>query len=305
MNVLKIVGLFALGSIVIGGGIAGVLWWKAKNGTLPKPGPTPSKPPRRPDVKPCEGSGLGADASGECKPSDPPPPNPNANEAQCKMLRRDQLAANLVADIEAMFGDDWGVKPDQIDQLETGDVIVFAVESTPTPDFELAQQELVSASVLSVGKSAVRARVIGPVDHAEHHGNTAGHGMYVGKQVDVLRSHVLLGGKRNRDPNLPKSGYGSRGPAAAVLKSTYGGKVVHKVHPTTVYDLELPYRTPDLVWVPSRHDVTVTAIGDDGLRHQIEVSEDSVRGPFTLTLLDDDEREGNVFVARWDMQIAE
>ncbi|MFV8750362.1 hypothetical protein ACNOYE_07410 [Nannocystaceae bacterium ST9] len=306
MNVLKIVGLFALGTLVIGGGIAGVLWWQARNGKLPTP--TPSNPPRKPDADPCEGSGLRADGSGQCTPPAPAPapnPNPNPNEAHCRTLRRDELAANLVADIEASFGEGWPPTAEQIDKLETGDVIVFGVESEPTQDFDLSQQELVSATVLSVGKSAVRARVIGPIEHAEHHGNSAGHGLYVGSQVDVPRSHVLLAGKRNVDPTLPKSGYGSRGRAARVFKSTYGSKTVHKVHPSTVYDLELPYQTPDLVWVPSRTDVHIQVIGDEGLRHQIQVREDSVRGPFTLTLLDDDEREGNIFVARWDMQIAE
>jgi hypothetical protein len=304
MNVLKIVGLFALGTIVIGGGIAAVLWWQAKNGKLPKPGPKPSNPPRRPDVKPC-GDGLAADGSGECAPPPPRPRPSNPNEAHCRTLRRDELSANLVADIEAMFGQDWPPKSEQVDALQTGDVVIFAVESEPTPDFELAQQELVSATVLSVGKSTVRGRVIGPIEHAEHHGNMAGHGLYIGSQVDIPRAHVLLAGKRNVDPSLPKSGYGSRGPAARVFKSTYGSSTVHKIHPSTVYDLELPYRTPDLRWQASRADVALVVIGDEGNRHQIMVSEDSVRGPFTLTLLDDDEREGAVFVGRWDLEVAE
>jgi hypothetical protein len=45
---------------------------------------------------------------------------------------------------------------------------------------------------------------------------------------------------------------------------TNGTGKVHKVHPSTVYDLELPYRTDDLVWIPSRENVKYYPIGDSG-----------------------------------------
>ena len=217
---------------------------------------------------------------------------------------REEIGANLIADIDDMFADGWPPTPEAIDDLKPGDVIVFGVESEPTEDFDLPKQELVSASVLSVGKTEVRGRVIGPVAHADHHGNSAGHGLYVGSLVEVPRPHVMVVARLKPDPEMPKTGYGSKGDPARVFVPNYG-KEPYKVHPSTVYDLELPYRTEELGWTPSRENVKYAQIGDEGLRHQIMFTEASIRGPYSLTLLDDDPKEGIVFVGKWDFVIAE
>lgn len=289
MNVLKIIGWITLGGLVLAGGIGGVMYWGRRRQA--KAGPTPSNPPRKP-----------SDASDPParKPSDTP-----KNPTQCRTLRRDEVGATLVSDIEAMFGDAWAATPEAIDKLEPGDVVVFAVESEPTEDFELAKQEILNASVLSVGTHTIRGRVIAPVAHADHHGNSAGHGLYVGAQVDIPRAHVLVAARRNADPDLPASGYDSKGEPAQTFRPTNNTGQVYKVHPSTVYDLDLPYRTEDLSWIPSRENVKYFQIGDEGLRHQILFTEASVRGPYSITLLDEDETEGTVFVAKWDFVIAE
>ncbi len=293
MNVLKLVGWIALGGLLLGGAIGGALYvqyrQRKKNAT---PGPTPSKPPR--------------DTSDAKTPSTPAraPTEPARNQARCRTLRRDEIGANLIADIDDMFADGWPPTPEAIDDLKPGDVIVFGVESEPTEDFDLPKQELVSASVLSVGKTEVRGRVIGPVAHADHHGNSAGHGLYVGSLVEVPRSHVMVVARLKPDPEMPKTGYGSKGDPARVFVPNYG-KEPYKVHPSTVYDLELPYRTEELGWTPSRENVKYAQIGDEGLRHQIMFTEASIRGPYSLTLLDDDPKEGIVFVGKWDFVIAE
>jgi hypothetical protein len=294
MNVLKLIGWFALGTIVLGGAIGGALYWQHRQRKRAADGPTPSNPPRDTSNK------TNGDTPAR-HPSDPP-----RNQAQCRTLRREEIGSALIEDIEAMFGNPWPqATPEAVDKLETGDVIVFGVESKPTEDFEHPQQELISASVLSVEKTHVRGRVIHPVEHADHHGNSAGHGLYVGALVEVPREHVMLVARLNPDPELPKSGYGSKGDPARVFKPTNNTGQAYKVHPSTVYDLDLPYRTDDLVWIPSRENVKYYQIGDKGLRHQIMFTEASVRGPYSITVLDDDEKEGNVFVGKWDFVIAE
>ncbi len=295
MNVLKIIGWLALGGLVLGGSIGGVLFWQHRQAKKAKPGPTPSRPPRD-----------DSNDKTEPKPSEPErtPKDPPRNQPQCRTLRRDEIGASLVADIEAMFSDGWPPTPETIDKLEPGDMIVFGVESAPTEDFDLPKQELLTASVLSVGKTEVRGRVIGPVAHADHHGNSAGHGLHIGSLVEVPRAHVMVVGRLQPDPDLPASDYGSKGEPARVFKPN-AGKQPHKVHPSTVYDLDLPYRTDDLSWTASRNNVKYFQIGDSGLRHQIMFTEASVRGPYSLTLLDNDEKEGIVFVGKWDFVISE
>ena len=60
------------------------------------------------------------------------------------------------------------------------------------------------------------------------------------------------------------------------------------MRPSTPYDLVLPYRTNELEWQIERELVTMNKIGDKGLLEQIMFSEDSMRGPVKVTLLDND-----------------
>jgi hypothetical protein len=288
MNMLKWIGWVAMGGLVLAGSIGGALWWQHRQRQNATPSPTPSNPPRK--TEPGE-----SEAAADRQPK---------NQAQHHTLRRDELSPELVADFDALFKDGWPPTQEVIDKLQPGEVIAFVAESEPTEDFDLPQREIITASVLSVGKTEVRARVIAPIAHADHHGNSAGHGLYVGALVEVPRSHIMVAARRAPDPDLPVRGYGSQGDPARVFAPS-NGKTVYKVHPSTVYDLNLPYRTEDLSWIPSRENVKYFPIGDDGLRHQIMFTEASVRGEYSITVLDDDEREGNVFVGRWDFVIAE
>jgi hypothetical protein len=197
-----------------------------------------------------------------------------------------------------------------VDKLEYGDVVVCAVQSNPDEIFEEPRQELINASVLSVENKStrdatiVRARVIGPVAHTDDHGNFAGHRIRVGEQIEVPRRFVLAVARRKQ---AEQSGYGSRGEAAAEFdpSNRTSTSKIYKVHPGTPYDLVLPYRTENLKWYPSRENVRVEMIGEKGELHQIMFTEASVRGRYSLTLLDHDEKAGKVFVGRWDFELAE
>jgi hypothetical protein len=297
MNVLKILGLVALGGAVLAGGVW--LYKKRKaqgDGTTPEP--TPSNPPRKPN------NGT---------PSDTPTPTPRpAKRDPFDFVVASQVHPDLVADLGSTLDTAW--PPDEqaidnmVDKLEHGDVIVCAVQSNPDEIFEEPRQELINASVLSVENMStreatiVRARVIGPVEHTHDHGNFAGHRIEVGALIEVPRSFVLALARRQQ---TERSGYGSRGDPADMLEPSNKTSKVYKVHPGTPYDLVLPYRTEDLHWYPNRENVKVLMIGEKDELQQIMFTEASVRGRYTLNLLDHDEKAGKVFVARWDFELAE
>jgi hypothetical protein len=283
MNVLKVLGWIGLGGILIGGVVAGGVWLHRRRKAKADTGPTPSNPPR--------------------KKSEPDANGDKRNKPSFDYLDRSALHESLVDDITRLFGDLWPPDDATIEKIEVGDVVVCAVESKPTEDFDHAQQEIINAAVLSVEPTEVRARVIGPIAHTSHHGNSAGHGLYVGALIEVPRSRVLAVGRRT-PPEKP-TGYGSRGEAAAEFKPSDRTKVVHKVHPGTPYDLVLPYRTENLHWYPSRDNVKFEQLGEKVLLHQIMFTEASVRGPYSVTVLDHDEKAGKIFVARWDFELAE
>ncbi len=290
MNVLKMIGWVTMGGLLLAGSIGGALWWQFRQRRT-APSPVPSNPPRK------------------AEPTDEPPTTdarPTKNQPHCHTLRRDEVSPELVADFDAMFSADWptSTTDEVIDKLQPGEAILFVVESEQTEDFDLPRQEIITAKVLSVGRSEVHGRVIAPIAHADHHGNHAGHGLHVGSRVEVPRSHVLAAARLGHDPERPASGYGSQGEPARVFEPSKRGQVF-TVHPSTVYELDLPYRTETLKWTQSRDDVKYSQIGDHRLRHQIKFTEASVRGPYSLTLFDEDQREGTVFVGRWDFVIAE
>jgi hypothetical protein len=296
----KIVAL-VLGAVVIGGITAGGVWWyrkrkaaKANEEAAKTPqGPTPSNPPRKPE--------------GEVKP----PPRP-AKRNPFDFVDASQVHPDLVRDLAGTLDTAW--PPDEqaidtmVDKLEYGDVVVCAVQSNPDEIFEEPRQELINASVLSVENKStrdatiVRARVIGPVAHTDDHGNFAGHRIHVGAQIEVPRRFVLAVARRKPTDT---SGYGSRGEAAAEFDPSNRTNTVYKVHPGTPYDLVMPYRTENLHWYPNRENVKVEMIGEQGELQQIMFTEASVRGRYTLTVLDHDEKAGKVFVARWDFELAE
>ncbi len=280
MNVLKVLGWISLGGILIGGAVAGAVWLHRRLKAKADTGPTPSNPPRK--TEPTDGS--------------------NRNKPSFDYLDRPALHETLVADVTRMFGDLWPPDDATIEKVEVGDVVVCAVESKPTEDFDHPQQEIINAAVLSVEPTEVRARVIGPVAFTNHHGNYAGHGLYIGALIEVPRSRVLAVGRRTP---TDKTGYGSRGDAAAEFKPSDRTKIVYKVHPGTPYDLVLPYRTENLHWYPSRENVKFEQLGEKVLLHQIMFTEASVRGPYSVTVLDHDEKAGKIFVARWDFELAE
>jgi hypothetical protein len=212
----------------------------------------------------------------------------------------DGLDPELRKVLDERFPSAWPPDDATIDGLTQEDVIVFAVESEPTGNYTSTRQEPINAKVLSVEKTAVRGRVLGPVAHAEHHGSHAGHGFRVGDQVDVPRAKVLVAAR----PTDPKgTGYDSQGEAAASFKPSDMTKQTYKVKPGTPYDLILPYRTPELAWYVDEKLVTMTHIGEKANFEQIMFAESSLRGEFTVRALDEDPEVGTVFVARWDFEL--
>jgi hypothetical protein len=49
--------------------------------------------------------------------------------------------------------------------------------------------------------------------------------------------------------------------------------------------------------------LTECLLGDSGLLEQIMFSEDSMRGLVTVRALDNDPKEGKIFVARWEFNL--
>ncbi|NVB37231.1 hypothetical protein G6O69_36890 [Pseudenhygromyxa sp. WMMC2535] len=196
--------------------------------------------------------------------------------------------------LDEILGDGWPPSEETLDQLETGDVIVFGVESRPVGAYKAAR-ELISASVIVVEKTLIRARVTGEIRYAEHFGTNAGHGLRAGMAVDVPRSVVLGAGRPQ-----PAEGYGSKGDPVDTFKaSTETGKT-YKIHPSTPYDFQLPYRTKELEWYVDPQLATMKHIGEDGLLEQVMFTEGSMRGDVTVRAIDNDPMHGKVLVGRWD-----
>ena len=290
MTPLKVLGVVAgtlFTAAVVGGGI---YWWRktkaSKAGGIPQ---VPTRPSREP------------------VPSRPPRGDEHHEAEETKPSGYFRGTAELHPDLrkaidEEFSGDAWPPDDKTIDSLEPDDVIVFAVESEPKGNYTNTRQELMSAKVLSVEKNVVRARIIAPVAHAEHHGSHAGHGFRVGQLVEVPRSQVLVaarptGGKRE--------GYNSTGPPARTFKPSSSTKEIYSVKPGTPYDLLMPYRTAELEWYVDEKLVEVEHLGEKGLLEQIRFSEGSLRGEVSLRAIDHDPEAGSVFVARWDFVIGE
>lgn len=229
-------------------------------------------------------------------PSGPPRPATNT-DPRGHYSAIDRLEPELGATLDERFPSAWPPDDATINGLTQEDVIVFAVESDPTGNYTNTRQELLNAKVLTVQKTVVRARILGPVAHAEHHGSHAGHGFRVGDQVEVPRAKMLVAA---RPTDAQGSGYDSYGEAAASFKPSDTTKQTYKVKPGTPYDLILPYRTPELAWFVDERLVTMTHIGQKANFEQIMFAEDSLRGDFTVRALDEDPEVGTVFVARWD-----
>ena len=288
MTPLKIIGLIGAGAglaALIGGG---VWWWRSRQNSPSGKRPQrvkPSKPPRAPTVPPEEAG-----------------PTPPAGDTKPRghIVTRKNLDSELAKELNKLFDAGWPPDEQTIENLETDDVVVFASESEETGNYTETQQELISAKVLSVEKTVVRARVIGPVAHAEHHGAHAGHGFRVGDLVEVPRDKVLVAARRT---DMDQTGYNSRGDPARTFEPSNETKEVYKVRPDTPYDLILPYRTAELAWYVDRKLVKLVHVGERGLLEQISFSEDSLRGEVSVRAIDEDPEVGAVFVARWDFAL--
>ena len=212
----------------------------------------------------------------------------------------EELPPELEASLSSRFGDNRPPSDRTIDKLTTDDLIVVAAKSEPVPGYEESRTELLKAKVRSVEETHVRARVVGPVEYAEHLGSHAGHGFRVGDLIEVPRTKVLVAARST----VPKrEGFNSQGHAAGVFEPSHETKKTYTVRPGTPYDLVLPYRTDELEWVLDRETVKMKRIGSKGSYEQIMFAEDSVRGPVTLRALDRDPKEGLIFVARWEFHI--
>lgn len=292
MNTMKVVGFVAAGvglAALVGGGIW--LWRRHKAKQTkperePKIGPTPSKPPRDPYAKDDEGEDEDA--------------TPKHWATKGHYISQDELDDELTKELIEMFPGDFTPNDEVLDNLTQEDVVIVAVESEPSGPYENTRQEFVTAKVLSVEKTMIRARIQGPIAHAEHHGSHAGHGFRVGKLIEVPRSKVLVAA---RDGSPKKTGYGSRGKPAATFAPSSKTKETYHVQPGTPYDLVLPYRTKELAWYQDRELVKMIHIGSKGPLEQVMFTEDSLRGDVAIRALDEDPEHGTIFVARWDFEI--
>ncbi len=277
MSALKIIGLIAAGAefaALVGGGI---WWWNKYKDQFPgrtpsRPAPVPSNPPR---------------PAADTKP-------------RGHMISKPDLDPELRKELDKMFDDGWPPDEETVNNLEPEDVVVFAAESEETGNYTSTRQELITAKVLSVETAIIRARVLSPIAHAEHHGAHAGHGFRVGDLVEVPRSKVLVAARRT---DADKTGYGSKGDPAGTFKPSNHTKQTYKVRPATPYDLVLPYRTKELAWYIDRELVTITHVGDKGLLEQVMFTEDSLRGEVSARAIDLDPEVGAVFVGRWDFAL--
>lgn len=280
MNLLKILGLVGgVGLLALTGG--GIWWYVKHRRKQQRPTIRPSAPPREPTA---------------------PEPEPKLEDTRPRghYVTRKDLNSELTKELNKLFDIGWPPDADTLDTLEPEDVIVFAAEGDEVGNYTERKQELISAKVLSVEKTIVRARILGPVLFCEHHGAFAGHGFRVGDLVEVPRSKVLVAARR--EPS-DEAGYGSRGDPAATFEPSHETKKVYKVRPDTPYDLKLPYRTKELKWYIDRKLVKIEHVGEKGMLEQISFSEDSLRGEVSVRAIDEDPEVGAVFVARWDFEL--
>jgi hypothetical protein len=281
-----IAGLTVLGLGLVAAAVGGAVWWfrkikaeKAQPSVLDPtraPRPAPASDPARADVQPPKHEFVG----------------------------KAKLDPELAEELAGMFGNAWPPDEETVDNLQPDDVIVFAAEGVPTGNFTEPRQELITAQVLSVEETHVRGRVKPPIEYAAHFASHPGHGLEPGESVEVPREKILVAARRKTDANQP-IGYDSEGKSVAQLKPTSLSTKVHAIKPGTPYDLVLPYRTERLVWqIKAKDDlVTMIQIGEKGLLEQIKFAESSLRGTFSVVLLNDDPKDGLVFVARWDLDL--
>jgi hypothetical protein len=285
VTVLKVIGVLAGVSIIalIGGGF--YLAYKAKKGLKDLVDDWKERVPTNPEKRP---SGEADDPSFRPRPSG-------------HLMDKGDLPTDVTDTFDELFPDFWPPSDEVIDNMTEEDVVVFAVESEPVGNYTQTRQELISAKVLSVETNVVRARIIGPVAHAEHHGSHAGHGFRIGDSVELPRSKIILAARPAEKPKPEYDGYGK---AAQTFKPSELTKQTYQVSPGTPYDLVLPYRTDELDWHVDRDMVKVVYLGNNGLIEQVMFTEDSMRGPVTVRVQDRDPKEGLVHVARWDFTIA-
>lgn len=275
MNGLKVVAWVA-GGLATGAAIGGgVYWWRRRKAAGVRG--VPSRPKR---VVPSE-----------------PAASEEDTRARGHYVARGDLPDEFVELLNKEFPGGWPADDSTIKSMQRDDVVVFAVESDPAGPYEHPREELIQARVLSVEKTVVRARVLGPVAHAEHHGSHAGHGFRVGDLAEVPFSKVLVAARRAQ----PKGeGYNSEGEPARTFKPSDLTGETYKVRPQTPYDLVPAYRTDELEWHVDRELVKMTRIGARGPFEQIMFSEDSLRGPVSVRAIDNDPDEGYILVGRWD-----
>jgi len=283
---MRTVGLVTLGVALAGAIGGGIIWYlRRKRDQASDDGETPTiKPSRPPRI---------VDDEDEDEPE-------VDTRAKGHLFKVGQLPPALARALDEQFGDAWPPDDETIDNLTTEDLVVIGVESEPVPGFERSRTELLTAKVRSVHKTMVRARIAGPVEHAEHLGSHAGHGFREGDLVEIPRTSILVAA-RSTAPK--REGFNSKGEAAAIFDSSHETKQTYTVRPETPYDLVLPYRTPDIEWAIDRDTVKMHRIGSKGNYEQIMFSEDSLRGPVTVRALDRDPEHGLVFVARWEFHL--
>ena len=281
MNTMQIVSLLA-GGVFIAAAIGGGVYWYRKRKQQKADTLRPSKPPRKTTT------------------DEDPKKSPADTRARGIILERSDLDPEALAELDAAFPDGWPPDEQTIGALEPDDRIVFAVESKPAGPYEHMRQELITAKVLSVERTVVRARITDKVAHSEHFGSHAGHGFRLGDLVEVPHDKVLVAARQSG----PKAeGYNREGRSAASFKPSSSTKQVYKVRPGTPYDLVMPYATPETEWHINMTHVKMERIGTKGLLQQVRFSEDSMRGPVTLRAIDHDPKEGAVLMGRWDFEI--
>ena len=271
------IGIAALGVSVLAAAIGGAIWWWRKRQDANKITDT---------ITPARAQSTRAQ-------------NPSH-----QFVGTTELDPELKEMLKTIFSNAWPPDAETIDSLTQEDMIVFAVEGQPTGNYTETRQELINAQVLSVETTIVRARVKGPVMYAAHFGSHPGHGLDVGESVEVPRSKVLVAARQKQEGPKP-TGYDSEGKAVEQFKPTTLTSKVYPVKPGTPYDLILPYRTSTLIWeVQAKNNlVKMVHIGEKAALEQIKFLEASLRGPFTVVVLNDDPKQGHVFVGRWDFDL--